>query len=145
LLAASLMKLILVEFQNPSELRERTYPKKQEAIDRFMSTAFSNAKPGTPLEWIGFLADDFARLGKPKGAIPAIATFLDEMSNIWSRHGATDFNLAEVLPDVEDRRALMREFHELNGDPHEFDPSNEYPYWFNWLAMWFCAKRLKHD
>jgi hypothetical protein len=47
--------------------------------------------------------------------------FLDELSNMQSNAGCNDFELSEVVPDVEERRALMKKFHEINGDPESFE------------------------
>lgn len=37
-----------------------------------------------------------------------------------------DLDLVQFLPDVDDRRALLREYHEWDGTPELFDPLGEY-------------------
>ncbi len=57
-----------------------------------------------------------------------ISALLELASDQFSNHGCNDFDLAAILPNVEDRRELMRKYHEHNGDPEEFDPEWDYEY-----------------
>jgi len=56
----------------------------------------------------------------------ALAAILEYADDRMSAAGCNDFNLAEVMPHVEERRAIMRTVHEVNGDPEEFDANAEY-------------------
>lgn len=56
-----------------------------------------------------------------------------------------DINLEELIPDVEDRRQLVKEFYEWNGDPKEFNPESNYEYFYDFLLMDFMAAKLKKE
>lgn len=42
-------------------------------------------------------------------------------SNEFSNHGCNDFNLAQIVPDQAERDALVRAYHEWNGDLEEME------------------------
>jgi hypothetical protein len=58
--------------------------------------------------------------------INLLSALLELAANKFSSHGCNDFNLAEYLPDVDDRREFMQHYHEWNGDTEEFDPDGAY-------------------
>lgn len=63
----------------------------------------------------------------------------------FGNHGCNDFELDAVLPDAEDRRALMRRLHQWNGDPEEFDPDGSYEIEADFALMEFLADVLDPD
>lgn len=65
------------------------------------------------------------------------ARFLEMAADEFGNHGCNDFNLAEVMPDVRARRALMKLYRKRNGDPEEYDANGSYEY-----EMDFCLMRL---
>ena len=65
----------------------------------------------------------------------------DEFGN----HGCNDFNLEEVMPDEQERRDLMKLYHEMNGDPEEFNPKSSYKYTFDFGLMSLMADLLDSE
>lgn len=61
----------------------------------------------------------------------------------FGNHGCNDFDLAAVLPDVEDRCDLMRRLHQWNGDPEEFDPDRSYEVEADFALMEFLAEEME--
>lgn len=78
-----------------------------------------------------------------KQHLKLMSHLLKMASEQFGNHGCGDFNLEAVIPDVEDRRALLKAMHESNGDPEEFDPKRDYQYAMDWWLMSYFAKHLK--
>ena len=72
-------------------------------------------------------------------------TLLRRAAEEFATHTCNDFDLDEVMPDVEDRRNFMKEFHEWNGDPESFDPKGTYEVVPNWLLMDIFANKLEQE
>lgn len=51
---------------------------------------------------------------------------LNMVSDAQSNSGCNDFDLFEVIPDVEERRAIMRKFYELNGTQEYYNETDDY-------------------
>lgn len=51
------------------------------------------------------------------------AALLEMASEEFSNHGCNDLDLRPYFPDLWERRTLMAQYHEENGDPEEYDPS----------------------
>lgn len=49
------------------------------------------------------------------------ANLLKAASDVFGNHGCNDYDLAEVIPSVRERNRLVREMHEWNGDPEEYE------------------------
>lgn len=74
-----------------------------------------------------------------------IAALLDLASEKFSNHGCNDFDLAEIVPDVEERRAIAREYYEHNNEPEEFNPDNKYESFEDWILMDHFAGKLRGE
>jgi hypothetical protein len=46
---------------------------------------------------------------------------IEDLSDKQSSAGCNDFNLAEFVPDLEERKALMKKFYQLNGSPEDYE------------------------
>lgn len=55
-----------------------------------------------------------------------VDVLLQDLETLQSNAGSNDFDLEKFVPDIAQRRALMKQFHELNGDPENFDPMKGY-------------------
>lgn len=62
----------------------------------------------------------------------------DEFGN----HGCNDFKLIDLVPDVEERRALVKAYHEWNGDPHEYNAERTYTYFEDFALMAFLSHQM---
>lgn len=60
------------------------------------------------------------------GMMRLTAALMELAANQFSNNGCNDLDLRQFFPRVEDRRELMKEYHEWNGDPHEYDPNADY-------------------
>ena len=70
------------------------------------------------------------------------AKLLDLASNQFSRHGCND--LSESVYEgwsIEDKKKFVREYHEWNGDPEEFD--EDFLYLPDYAIMRFLAHKIK--
>ena len=96
------------------------------------------------LRWIAADIENISELRA--GYVPrkeaAIADFLERMSKLFSRHICGDFMLSAVFPEREDRHALVQDFHNLNGDPEEYQEGSAYEFDLDWCLMWYVATRL---
>jgi hypothetical protein len=60
-------------------------------------------------------------------AMKAVAMeLLETLSDIQSNAGCNDFCLAKFVPDVEERRALMKQYYDLNGSPEDYEQDQKY-------------------
>src|SRR2546429_9257827 len=50
-----------------------------------------------------------------------LVELLDLASDNFSNHGCNDFDLTKSVPDLEDRRALMKSYNDYNGSPEDFE------------------------
>jgi hypothetical protein len=66
---------------------------------------------------------------------------LERITDSLSNNTCNDFDLVRHMPDKEERRALMREMHEENGDPSEFDPKKDYAIVPDWWVFGFLGKK----
>lgn len=71
-----------------------------------------------------------------------IVYFLKMASEEFSNHGCNDLDLKAIIPDLEERRKLMKELHEWNGDPEEYNP-NRCNMAYDWFLMNFMAHKVK--
>lgn len=60
------------------------------------------------------------------GVMRLNAALLKLAAEQFSNHGCNDLDLRQFMPRPEDRRELMRAYHEWNGDTQAFDPTSEY-------------------
>ena|GEM_PF-5050764 len=58
--------------------------------------------------------------------INLLSALLELAADKFSNLSCNDFNLAEYLPEADDRREFMQRYYEWNGDPEEFDPDEDY-------------------
>ena len=49
--------------------------------------------------------------------------FLKEYATALGNNGCNDFDLEKLIPNIEQRRLFVKEYHEWNGDPYDFDPN----------------------
>jgi len=59
-----------------------------------------------------------------KALISCAASLLKMYADELGTHGCNDFDLAYMLPNAEERKHFVKEYHDWNGDPEEFDPDN---------------------
>ncbi|BDA76105.1 hypothetical protein CAL7716_102710 (plasmid) [Calothrix sp. PCC 7716] len=57
---------------------------------------------------------------------PLLANLLEKASDEYANRSCNDYDLSQILPDVEDRRQLAKSMEEQNGSPEEFDPEDDY-------------------
>ena len=75
-----------------------------------------------------------------------IASYLlQHAAGEYARHICNDFYLRELVADVEERRALMKAYHEYNGDPESFDPAGTYEIVSDFALMSYLADRLDEE
>jgi predicted glycosyltransferase involved in capsule biosynthesis len=75
-----------------------------------------------------------------------LVELLELASDSFGNHGCSDFDLEKSVPSLEDRRALMKAYHEYNGDPEEFMEEEEFGTfrWFkDYALMGYLADRVK--
>ena len=89
------------------------------------------------------LVDPVSSKRQPEQKLSAIATLLSEMGGAFSNHGANDFGFSTVIKDVETRREIMRGYHEMNGDPEEFNPEGDYADESDFVLMFYAATELR--
>lgn len=74
---------------------------------------------------------------------------LEMASNEFGNHGCNDFELAKFVPDLEERRQLIKAFHDYNGDPEEFVEDEKYREQYTWFhdfaLMGFLADKIKQQ
>lgn len=73
-----------------------------------------------------------------------VAELLDRASDVFGNHCCNDFDLSDAM-SVEERRELVRKYHEYNGDPEEFDPEDDCEYHADFALMSYFAARLRGD
>lgn len=74
-----------------------------------------------------------------------IAELLDLAADVFTNHGCNDFELAKLVPSVEERRALMREVETSLGNAKYFDPSGTYEFVEDWVLMRYFARKLREE
>jgi hypothetical protein len=57
----------------------------------------------------------------------------------------SDFEFAEAMPDLEERRSLMQRAEAWNGSPEDFDPEAQFIGGPDWWLMRIMAGRLEGD
>lgn len=70
---------------------------------------------------------------------------LERAGILFAANGYNDVNLAELVPDVKERRALALAIATWNGNPTQYDPKGKYELGLDWVLMQFAAAMLtKH-
>ena len=62
----------------------------------------------------------------PPSALVVLAEVLDRAAYEFGNHSCNDFDLAALVPSLEERRAIMRYAKWQNGSPEDFDPDGDY-------------------
>lgn len=71
---------------------------------------------------------------------PLLAHLLEMASDEYANRSCNDYDLAEILPNIEDRRQLAKSMEEENGSPEEFDPTQDYnTVSDSWLFGYFAS------
>lgn len=71
---------------------------------------------------------------------PLLANLLELASDECANRSCNDYDLKEILPNVEDRRQLAKSMEEKNGSPEEFDPEGDYnTVSDSWLFGYFAS------
>ena len=70
------------------------------------------------------------------------ALLLEIAAEEFCNHGCNDFELKRFVPDLKQRRQLVKEYHEWNGDPEEYDPEAKYEYFPDFALMSYLADKL---
>lgn len=68
-----------------------------------------------------------------------LAELLRRAADEFVCHGCNDFNVAAIMPDVEDRRQLRQQMEAENGTPEEYDPTKDYTAALDWWLMAYFA------
>jgi hypothetical protein len=55
-----------------------------------------------------------------------LVALLELASDQFSNHGCNDFELAKCIPDLEERRKLMKSYNDYNGSPEDFEYDDEH-------------------
>jgi hypothetical protein len=63
------------------------------------------------------------------------AKLLRMAADVFHNHGCNDFDFAAVVPDVEQRREIVRRYEERNSGGREFDPERDYRIWHDAVLM----------
>lgn len=66
-------------------------------------------------------------------------------SEKFGHHGCNDLDLTKLIPNADDRRALIKEMQTANGTPEEFDPETDYKYTADWWLMSHMANKVKNS
>ena len=70
-------------------------------------------------------------------------------SDQFSNHGCNDFDLSKSVPELGDRRELMRRYNESNGSPEDFEYDDEHGSEFKDISdaalMSYLADRVKEQ
>ena len=67
-------------------------------------------------------------------------------SNEFSNHGCNDLDkpIQDLLTD-EQWQEMDKEYHEMNGDPDEYDPAHPTLKNYDWICMAYLAKKFKKE
>ncbi|BAZ18532.1 hypothetical protein NIES4071_104170 (plasmid) [Calothrix sp. NIES-4071] len=57
---------------------------------------------------------------------PLVANLLKMASEEYANRSCNDYDLSEILPNIEDKHQLAKSMEEENGSPEEFDPNQDY-------------------
>lgn len=57
-----------------------------------------------------------------RDALDFIAVLLEDKAERLSVNCCNDFELDQMIPDIDERTKFVKEYHVWNGDPDEFDP-----------------------
>lgn len=79
----------------------------------------------------------------PGTALALASEFLLMASDRFGRNTCNDFHLSRVVPDVDQRRMLMKAYHEWNGDPEEYNLFETYDIVSDAALMRFLGEWLK--
>lgn len=75
------------------------------------------------------------------------AHLLRMAADSFSNHGCNDLDLSQIVPDPDERNAIVRSMHEWNGDPEEYEVDDSVPDYRlqDWLAMDLMAHKLESE
>lgn len=75
------------------------------------------------------------------------AAVLRLASEQFSNHGCNDFDLSKLIPDEDERNALVREYEGWNGSPEEYRDASGSQDWrlMDFMIMSFMADRLEAE
>lgn len=74
-----------------------------------------------------------------------ISELLDLSASTFSNYGCDDFPLDKIIPNVEDRRDLVKSMHEKNGDIDEYNPDGNYNHMPDYWLMRYFSNLLKEE
>lgn len=78
-----------------------------------------------------------------------LVELLELSSDQFSNHGCNDFDLTKSIPELADRRELMRTYNEHNGSPEDFEYDDEHGSEFKDASdaamMGYLADRVKEQ
>jgi hypothetical protein len=84
---------------------------------------------------------DRVELDKQVSAV--LYALLDAAADAFGDNVCGDFDLADFMPDANARRELVLAYHEVNGDPEEFEPKCDYDTVEDFVLMRFFANWFK--
>ena len=67
-----------------------------------------------------------ANITLPDAEARLLIELLELASDSFSNHGCNDFDLTKSVPDLEDRRALMKRYNDYNGSLEDFEYDEEH-------------------
>ena len=72
-----------------------------------------------------------------------VLALLEDYSNKLSNSSCNDFELDKHVPDVAERRELMKKFYKLNGSPEDFDPNGQYDTVMDYMMLALFEEYVK--
>lgn len=63
----------------------------------------------------------------------------------FSNKGCNDFDFAHWMPNLAERRALIKAYHEFNGDPENYDPTAKYETYPDFILASFMAQKIDEE
>ena len=78
----------------------------------------------------------------PIGYRKVFLNYIDILSNELSRRGCNDFTFPDNFT-LSERRKIMKEMHELNGDPEEYEPNDEYKMTMDFIILFYIKKKYE--
>ena len=70
-----------------------------------------------------------------------MAIILEMASDVFGNHGCNDFDLNKYITP-EQGKEFMRQYHEYNGDPEEWDPDEYNGQFYDFAVMGFMAHKI---
>lgn len=80
-----------------------------------------------------------------KGVVALAALMLKLAVEEFSSHGCNDMpkEIQDLIPD-DQWQAMSKEYHEMNGDPENYDPEHPVVKKYDWICMAYLSKKLKN-